>query len=180
MLTKDALIKLNEEVVKCAKLESTLKAKGFTVPNDLTARKAELQFVHDYIVNCYHPNGKTFAEVWKFAKIILTKLESEQCAYVERNDEASAWIIMKIKEHRRVLKILETMFPDEVKAVEAVTAITPQAIATWLQSKPSEEDIMSVMSMMKSYAPTAYAKFIIPDTKQAQIDLLENLKIFGQ
>jgi hypothetical protein len=183
MFMRDALVKIGMEIDELTSLAESLEKKGFTVSGaSLTARKAELQFVYVHIVNCYHPKGKTFAEVWKFVKSVLAELESEQDAYVERNDDVSAWCNMKIKEHRRVLKVLETMFPEEVKAAEvpptAAVAITPQAMDAWLQSKPSEETIMSVMSVMKSYSPTAYAKFITPDIKQAQIDLIEATRVF--
>lgn len=185
MLMEDAIAKLKEKNAELSSIAESLEARGFNIPSDLAACKAELQFVISYIVDCYHPSGKTFAEVWKFAKSVLAKLKSEQDAYAVRvhvDEQVSAWNITKIKEHQLVLKVLETMFPEEVKAAEvppaAAVAITPQAMDTWLQSKPSEETIMSVMSMVKSHAPTAYAKFIIPDIKQAQIDLIEATRVF--
>jgi hypothetical protein len=66
---------------------------------------------------------------------------------------------MQIKERRRVLKILEITFPDEVKAVEVhptVDVITPQAMAAWLQSKPPAKDIEAVLNVIRAHTPDDY------------------------
>lgn len=180
MLVKDVLIKLSEEIVNCARLESTLKAKGFVVPSELTACKEELQFVYGYVHSYCDSLEEPFKKFWKSMKENLARLENSYEAFIENQGCISVTHGEKIKEYRRVLKVLETMFPEEVKASEvpptAAVTITAEAVATWLQSKPTDAEITNVLSTIRGNASDLYEKFIELDIKRAHRELIEGIQ----
>jgi hypothetical protein len=185
MFMEGVLSKLKYEVVKCEKLENSFKENGFVVPSEFTERKAELQFAYSYILNSDsdRPYGESFEEFWKSMKNVLTRYENAQDVYVGFNGCISMRNYMKIKECQRVLKVLETTFPDEVKAVEMppppaadVTTITPQAMATWLQNKPPAEDIKAILDTIEVFAPKVYKEHTECESEHSYRELVEGIQ----
>jgi hypothetical protein len=180
MLVSNVLVKLDEEVVKCEKLENSFKENGFVVPSEFTERKAELQFAVNYILNNIEIEESLFTDLWKFAKRDLTRCKAEQDAFIRHKGYGSAQKDLQIKDHEHALKVLETTFPDEAKAVEvpptAAVTITAEAVATWLQSKPTDAEITNVLSTIRGSASDLYKEFIELDIKHAHRELIEGIQ----
>jgi hypothetical protein len=177
---KDVLEKISGEINACVKLTHAIKAKGFNVPSDLTARKEELIFAAERISGTYGYDHTPFAIYWSEEKVVLDKFKIWQYDYMRTHGCISVPHDIRIKACERVLKILETMFPEEVKAFEvpptAAVTITAETVATWLQSNPTNAEITNVLSTIRGNASDLYEEFIKLDIKRAHRELIEGIQ----
>jgi hypothetical protein len=156
---KEVITKLCGVNAACEKIENSLKANKFSVPGELITHREELTFVVKFIVNDKYIWQDSLAEYLKSMKDIFVEYEDRQDAFTKTQCYDAVRRDMQIKERRRVLKILEITFPDEVKAVEVhptVDVITPQAMTAWLQSKPPAKDIEAVLNVIRACTPDDY------------------------
>jgi hypothetical protein len=149
MLMEDVVTKLKEKIEELTVLEKNIEAKGFAVPSELKTRREELIRVtagdnvdainYDHvlfndvsIIDCIGNGHIHFDAFWRSAKSVLAIREEEQAAVVEIRGTPSTTLKCEIDRRKEVIKVLENIFPEEVKAIEAqptpAVAITPQTM----------------------------------------------------
>jgi hypothetical protein len=147
MLMEDVVTKLKEKIEELTVLEKNITAEGFAVPSELKTRREELIRVTagdngdaiDYghvffddvsIIDCIGNGHIHFDAFWKSANSVLAVRESEQAAVVKIRGTPSTTLKCEIDRRKEVIKVLENIFHEEVKAIEAqpdpAIAITPQ------------------------------------------------------